>query len=44
MKMIAEAAYFIAEKHGFSHGRELTDWVTAEKQVDALIKSVSNKR
>ena len=44
MKMIAEAAYFIAEKHGFSHGRELTDWVTAEKQVDALINSVSNKR
>ena len=44
MKMIAEAAYFIAEKHGFSNGRELTDWVAAEKQVDALIKSVSNKR
>ena len=44
MKMIAEAAYFIAEKHGFSHGREFTDWVAAEKQVDALINNVSNKR
>jgi Protein of unknown function (DUF2934) len=44
MKMIAEAAYFIAEKHGFSNGRELADWVAAEKQVDALIKSVNNKR
>ena len=44
MKMIAEAAYFIAEKHGFSNGRELTDWTAAEKQVDALINNVSNKR
>ena len=44
MKMIAEAAYFIAEKHNFSHGRELTDWVAAEKQVDALTHSVGNKR
>lgn len=44
MKMIAEAAYFIAEKHGFSNGRELSDWTAAEKQVDALINSMSNKR
>jgi hypothetical protein len=37
MKMIAEAAYYLAEKRGFKGGNELTDWVAAEKQVDALI-------
>jgi hypothetical protein len=37
MKMIAEAAYYLAQKRGFSGGNELSDWVTAEKQVDALL-------
>lgn len=37
MKMIAEAAYYLAEKRGFSGGNELTDWVTAEKQVEAIL-------
>jgi hypothetical protein len=37
MKMIAEAAYYLAEKRGFSGGNELTDWVAAEKQVDSLL-------
>lgn len=37
MKMIAEAAYFMAEKRGFSGGSELSDWVAAEKQVDAQL-------
>ncbi len=37
MKMIAEAAYYLAEKRGFKGGNELADWTVAEKQVDALI-------
>lgn len=37
MKMIAEAAYYLAEKRGFKGGNELSDWVAAEKQVDAVI-------
>ncbi len=37
MKMIAEAAYYLAQKRGFTGGNELTDWVAAEKQVDALV-------
>ena len=37
MKMIAEAAYYLAEKRGFKGGNELSDWVAAEKQVDSLI-------
>lgn len=36
-KMIAEAAYYLAQKRGFSGGNELADWAAAEKQVDALI-------
>jgi len=33
--MIAEAAYYIAEQRGFSDGREVEDWLLAEKQIDA---------
>jgi hypothetical protein len=36
-KMVAEAAYYLAEKRGFKDGNELADWATAEKQVDAII-------
>ena len=35
--MIAQAAYFRAERHGFTPGRELEDWVAAEQEVDALL-------
>lgn len=38
LAMIAEAAYFIAQKRGFGAGKEAEDWVEAEKQVDALLK------
>ncbi len=34
-RMIAEAAYFQAERRGFSPGCELEDWLAAETQVDA---------
>lgn len=33
-RMIAEAAYFQAERRGFSPGCELEDWLAAEAQVD----------
>ena len=36
--MIAEAAYFIAQKRGFGGGKESDDWTQAEKQVDAALK------
>jgi hypothetical protein len=38
--MIAEAAYFIAERRGFSTGSELDDWLVAEVQIDFLLKAV----
>jgi hypothetical protein len=32
--MIAEAAYWIAERRGFAPGHELSDWLAAEREVD----------
>ncbi len=37
--MIAEAAYFKAEKRGFSGGDPVADWLAAESEVDALLSS-----
>ena len=37
--LIAEAAFFRAEKRGFSPGREMEDWLAAESEVDALLMS-----
>jgi aryl-alcohol dehydrogenase-like predicted oxidoreductase len=34
---IAEAAYFIAMRRGFSPGHELENWLTAENEVDARL-------
>lgn len=33
-RMIAEAAYFLAEQRGFDPGSELDDWLQAELLVD----------
>ena len=33
--LIAEAAFFRAEKRGFAPGSELEDWLAAESEVDA---------
>lgn len=33
--MIAEAAYYIAEKHGFAPGLSEFCWLEAEKQIDS---------
>lgn len=34
-EQVAEAAYFLAERRGFSPGRELDDWFAAENMIDA---------
>lgn len=33
---IAEAAYYRAEQRGFEPGYEMTDWLEAEKEVNAM--------
>ena len=35
--MIAEAAYYRAEKRGFRGDRSLDDWLTAEQQMRQVI-------
>jgi len=39
MKMVAEAAYYLAEQRGFSEGNAENDWYTAETQIDQLLSS-----
>jgi hypothetical protein len=38
-KMIAEAAYFRAERRGFIGGDPVADWIAAEREVDASLAS-----
>lgn len=33
-RMIAEAAYYRAERRGFAPGHELEDWLAAEAEID----------
>ena len=37
--MIAEAAYFLAERRGFYPGGELEDWLAAEREIDRALSS-----
>lgn len=36
-RMISEAAYLIAESHGFDSNRSLDDWLEAEAQIDQML-------
>lgn len=36
--MIAEAAYYRAEKRGFAPGEEIADWVQAEAEIESMLK------
>jgi hypothetical protein len=40
--MIAETAYYQAEKRGFQSGHEMLDWLEAEKAVDNLLSKAAN--
>lgn len=41
--LIAEAAYYRAQKRGFAPGHETEDWLAAEAEVDAkLLHGVSS--
>ena len=43
--LIAEAAYFRAEKRGFAPGHEAEDWFAAEREVDSgLLRAESAPR
>ncbi len=42
-RMVAEAAYFRAERRGFAAGSELDDWIQAETEVDRLIQTGASR-
>lgn len=35
--MVAQAAYFRAERRGFAPGHELDDWLEAEREVASML-------
>ena len=37
-RMIETAAYYRAEKRGFSDGDPLKDWIEAEREIDVLFQ------
>lgn len=39
-QMIAEAAYYRAEQRGFEPGNEMSDWLQAEADVEALLGNI----
>ena len=41
---IAEAAYWRAERRGFTAGQELDDWLAAEKEVDGHVATERTRR
>ena len=43
-EMITTAAYYIAERHGFTPGRSHADWREAEKEIDNLLKGKEKKK
>lgn len=36
-RYVSEAAYFIAERRGFSTGGDVDDWLRAESEIDQLL-------
>jgi hypothetical protein len=38
-RMIAEAAYYLAERRGFAPGYELADWLAAECEIDRALEA-----
>lgn len=42
--MIAEAAFYLAERRGFAGGSDLEDWLLAERQVDAALSAEASPR
>ena len=38
-RLIADIAYFAAERRGFSPGYELDDWLQAEQEVEASMEA-----
>ncbi|KAA6185638.1 DUF2934 domain-containing protein [Thiohalocapsa marina] len=42
-RMVAVAAYYLAEQRGFAPGREQDDWCNAEQQIDAMLRDLRHQ-
>ena len=42
--MIAEAAYFVAERRGFAPGYAMDDWLQAEQEIEASMEPTQTIR
>jgi hypothetical protein len=42
--MVAEAAYYRAERRGFAPGHELEDWLQAEAELATRVRRPSRRR
>ena len=42
-RMVAEAAYYRAEQHGFNPDRHMEDWLAAEAEVDTLLENITHQ-
>ncbi len=43
-RLIAQKAYHLAERRGFTPGSELDDWLKAEAEVDSTVRKRSDRR
>jgi hypothetical protein len=43
-EMIATAAYYIAERHGFTPGSAQADWQAAEQEIEARLQGERDKK
>jgi hypothetical protein len=43
-EMIATAAYYIAQRRGFTAGDSAADWQAAEAEIDLLLKPEKKKK
>jgi hypothetical protein len=41
LQMVESAAYFRAERRGFTPGRAIEDWLAAESEIDTLIAATA---
>jgi len=42
-KMISEAAYYVAEQHGFKSGCQLHDWLAAEARIERIFGKATDR-
>ncbi|ESQ16824.1 MAG TPA: DUF2934 domain-containing protein [Chromatiaceae bacterium] len=42
-RMVAVAAYYLAERRGFAPGFERDDWQRAERQIDQMLKAMAHR-